>query len=124
MKYHPVWSTESATEDAGKAKPGLAIWLIVRITGLLLVLLVLSHFAYNHLIHDVAETDAALVSNRMRLPLFLAWDWLMLVLALLHAATGCWTLIGEYTVRWRRHWRIGLVLLASLMFLLGTLNLI
>jgi succinate dehydrogenase membrane anchor subunit len=124
MKYNSTLNAECPAGDTGKARPGLAVWLIVRITGLLLVVLVLAHFAYTHLIHDVADTNAAFVSSRMRSPLFLAWDWSMLVLAVLHAVAGSWALIGEYTAKWRSYLRIGLVLLASLMFVLGTLNMI
>ena len=124
MKYNSTLNAECAAGDTGKARAGLAVWLIVRVTGLLLVVLVFAHFAYTHLIHDVADTDAAFVSSRMRSPLFLAWDWSMLVLALFHAVAGSWTVIGEYAAKWRSYLHVGLVLLASLMFVLGTLNLI
>jgi succinate dehydrogenase hydrophobic anchor subunit len=124
MNYNSTLNAECAAGDTDKARPGLAVWLVVRITGLLLVVLVFAHFAYTHLIHDVADTNAAFVSSRMRSPLFLAWDWSMLVLALCHAMAGSWAIIGEYTEKWRSYLRIGLVLLVSLMFVLGTLNLI
>jgi succinate dehydrogenase / fumarate reductase membrane anchor subunit len=124
MKYNSTLNAECAAGDAAKAKPGLAVWLIVRITGLLLVVLVFAHLAYTHLIHDVADTDAAFVSSRMRSPLFLAWDLAMLVLALVHAVAGSWALIREYTAKWASYLRIALILMASLIFVLGTLNLI
>lgn len=124
MKYNSTLNAEWAAGDQGKARSGLAVWLSVRITGLLLVVLVFAHFAYTHLIHDVADTNAAFVSSRMRSPLFLAWDLSMLVLALFHGVAGSWTLIREYTEKWRSYLRIALVLLASLMFVLGTLTLI
>jgi succinate dehydrogenase / fumarate reductase membrane anchor subunit len=124
MKYNSTLNAEWPAGDQGKARSGLAVWLSVRITGLLLVVLVFAHFAYTHLIHDVADTNAAFVSSRMRSPLFLAWDLSMLVLALSHGVAGSWTLIREYTEKWRSSLHIALVLLASLMFVLGTLTLI
>ncbi len=108
---------------AGKARSGLAGWLIVRLTGLLLAVLVLVHFGYTHVLHDVADSNAAFVSSHLRSPAFLAWDGTMLVLALLHATAGGWVIIGEYTARSRRRLRIGLALLASLMVLVDTFNL-
>jgi succinate dehydrogenase / fumarate reductase membrane anchor subunit len=124
MKYTATLSAACAAGDTGKARSGLAVWLSVRITGLLLVVLVFAHFAYTHLIHDVADTNAAFVSSYMRSPLFLAWDLSMLILALLHGVAGSWVIIREYTAKWRSYLHITLVLLVSLMFVLGTLALI
>lgn len=124
MKYNSSLNADWAAGDIGKARSSLAVWLSVRITGLLLIVLVFSHFAYTHLIHDVADTNAAFVSSRMRSPLFLAWDLSMLVLALFHGVAGSWAIIREYTTKWRSYLRFALVLLASLMFMLGILALI
>jgi succinate dehydrogenase / fumarate reductase, membrane anchor subunit len=124
MKYNSTLNAASAAGDTGKARSGLAVWLSVRITGLLLVVLVFAHFAYTHLIHDVADTNAAFVSSRMRSPLFLAWDLSMLGLALFHGVAGNWGIIREYTTKWRSYLRFALVLLASLMLMLGILALI
>ena len=124
MKYNSTLNAEWTAGDQGKARSVLVVWLSVRITGLLLVVLVIAHFSYTHLIHDVADTNAAFVSSRMRSPLFLAWDLSMLVLALFHGVAGNWTIIREYSTTWRSYLRFALVLLASLMFMLGILALI
>ena len=63
-------------------------WVLVRLTGLILTVLVLGHFALTHIIYDVAETDAAFIARRWSSALWLAWDWLMLAWAILHGAAG------------------------------------
>lgn len=88
-------------------------WIILRLTGLVLSLLVLGHFALTHIIYDVAETDAAYVVDRLGDALFVAWDSLMLWTAILHGATGAWIIIGEHAPRRVMLWR-RLLLAASL----------
>jgi succinate dehydrogenase / fumarate reductase membrane anchor subunit len=99
------------------------IWLMVRISGLLLALLVLSHFAYTHIIYDVAQTDAHFVAENLRRPLFLVWDGLMLWLAMGHAMAGLWIVTGEYSPAHCGRWRFLLVCAGALMLFLGTFNL-
>ena len=81
-------------------------WIVLRITGLALSLLVLGHFALTHIVYDVAETDAAYVVDRLGDALFVAWDSLMLWTAILHGATGVWIIVGEHAqvrvMLWRR----------------------
>ncbi len=124
MKFSSTVNATSAAADTTRARSGLALWLCVRITGFLLAVLVFAHFAYTHLIHDVADTNATFVLSRMRSPLFLAWDLLMLGLALFHGAAGGWVVIREYTTKWRRFSCISVILFVSLMFILGSLILI
>lgn len=105
-------------------KKGLANWLVIRVTGLLLAVLVLAHFAYTHIIYDIAETDAAFIAANMRTPFFLVWDWLILTLALLHGCGGIWVVAGEYSQSRRSFFRFLLIMIALLIFSIGTNNLI
>jgi succinate dehydrogenase / fumarate reductase membrane anchor subunit len=61
-----------------------------------LTVLVLGHFALTHIVNDVAETDAAFVARRWGSALWLIWDWLMLVAALVHGAAGVSVAIDDY----------------------------
>lgn len=100
----------------------LLTWVLVRLTGLLLTVLVLGHFALTHIVHDVAETDAAFVARRWGSALWLAWDWSMLTAALAHGAAGAWVAIEDYTpagARRRRLHRL-LVAVSALLFVAGT----
>jgi succinate dehydrogenase hydrophobic anchor subunit len=84
-----------------------ALYILVRVTGLLLAILVLGHFTLTHIVHDVADTNAAFVTRRWSSVLWIAWDWLMLAAAITHGAAGLWIAIDDYssatTARRRRH---------------------
>ena len=104
-----------------RVRPAVANWLVVRLTGLILALLVLGHFALTHFVTDVAQTDSAFIADRWASPLFLAWDWTMLVCAVAHGAAGIWVAIGEYASGGRRTaLRRALLALALLMIAGGT----
>ena len=71
-------------------------WLTIRVTGVVLAILVLLHFALTHLLTDVAETGSAFVAERWESGIVAATDWVMLVAAVLHGAAGVWTVLGDY----------------------------
>jgi hypothetical protein len=52
----------------------LASFVLVRVTGLLLTVLVLGHFALTHIVHDVADTNAAFIARRWGSALWLIWS--------------------------------------------------
>src|SRR5687767_12125051 len=85
-----------------------ATFVLVRVTGLALTILVLGHFALTHIVNDVAETDAAFVARRWGSALWVTWDWLMLTAAIVHGAAGVSVAIDDYATddarraRWRR----------------------
>ena len=91
----------------------LAAYLAVRITGLVLAILVLGHFALTHVITDVAEADADFVARRWASALWVAWDLTMLLAAMLHGAAGLWIAIEDYTPDARRRRRRHAVLVAT-----------
>ena len=71
-------------------------WFFMRISGLALVFLALTHFAITHIIHDVVETDADFVAERWDNPLWRLFDWTLLALALLHGLNGLRWIIEDY----------------------------
>ena len=87
--------------DVGPRTPGgrtrLAAYVTIRLTGLLLAVLVLGHFALTHVVTDVADADAGFIARRWGTALWIAWDWLMLAAALVHGAAGVWVTIEDYT---------------------------
>lgn len=99
----------------------LFYYLVVRVTGLLLAVLVLGHFAVTHITTDVADTGAEFVARRWGSALWLLWDWAMLTAAMLHGAAGVWILIEDYTPNpdKRRHRQRLLVSTSTLLFVLG-----
>jgi succinate dehydrogenase / fumarate reductase membrane anchor subunit len=71
-------------------------WFFMRISGLLLVFLALTHFAITHIVNDVTETDIDFVGARWSNPLWQVFDWSLLALALLHGLNGLRTIIDDY----------------------------
>lgn len=113
---------QGATVRALGSRGRAISWLVVRLTGLFLSVLVLGHFALTHIVTDVADTGASFVARRWSSTLWLAWDWLMLASAVVHGAAGVWIAIDDYTpVGPRRrglHWL--LLVVAALVFIVGT----
>jgi len=110
-----------STRRQRPAQVPVANWLAVRLTGLILTILVLGHFALTHFVTDVAETDSSFVASRWSSPLFVAWDWTMLVAAVVHGAAGLWVAMGEYAAGRRRALlRRALVALSVVMIVGGT----
>jgi succinate dehydrogenase hydrophobic anchor subunit len=94
---------------------------MVRVTGLILAVLVLGHFAVTHIVTDVADTGSAFVAERWRSAIVLGWDWLMLAAAVLHGAAGLRGIVVEYaSPRLARYLVAGLLVLAAAMLALGT----
>ena len=71
-------------------------WFFMRISGLALLFLALTHFALTHIVNDVVETDARFVAERWDNPLWRLFDWALLVLALLHGLNGLRWIIDDY----------------------------
>jgi succinate dehydrogenase / fumarate reductase membrane anchor subunit len=91
------------TTRAGRARPSgrgrdLAEWYAMRITGLGLFVLVLSHYLILHVLYDPAEQHAGWIADvRWSSTFWRGFDWLMLFLVLFHAFTGMRTVVGDYT---------------------------
>jgi succinate dehydrogenase / fumarate reductase, membrane anchor subunit len=75
-------------------------WVFMRVSGLLLVVLVLGHlFIMNILDGGVQRINFAFVAGRWASPFWQTWDLLMLWLAMIHGANGLRTIINDYTRR-------------------------
>jgi succinate dehydrogenase / fumarate reductase membrane anchor subunit len=75
----------------------LYAWVFMRVSGVLLVLLVLSHFAIMHVVDGgISRVDFAFVSGRWSNPFWRVYDFAMLTLALLHAGNGLRVIIDDY----------------------------
>lgn len=102
----------------------LYAWLFMRISGLLLVFLVLGHlFIMNILDGGVHRLGFAFVAGRWASPFWQGWDLAMLWLAELHGTNGLRVIINDYAQRdGTRFWLKMLLYTASTaIVLLGTL---
>lgn len=111
--------TDGAPAPAGRRalRRRHAAYVTLRISGVLLAVLVLGHFAITHVTTDVADTDAEFIDQRWASVLWLAWDGVMLAATLIHAVLGLWAVIADYSAGARRQaWRIALLTVACLVF--------
>jgi len=101
-------------------------WFFFRVSGILLIFLVIFHLIIMHVTTDVAKTTYDFVVARYSNPLWRLYDWLLLTLALLHGMNGLRIVIDDY-VR-SRSARLTLLSIAGILTLvflmLGTITLI
>ncbi|PRX43291.1 succinate dehydrogenase / fumarate reductase membrane anchor subunit [Prauserella shujinwangii] len=99
-------------------------WTFMRVSGLLLVVLVLGHlFIMNILDGGVHRINFAFVAGRWSSPFWQTWDLLMLWLAQLHGGNGLRTIIDDYARRDSTRFWLKMLLYVSMavILVLGTL---
>ena len=98
-------------------------WLFMRLSGLLLVVLVLGHlFIMNILDGGVHRINFAFVAGRWSSPFWQFWDLALLWLAQLHGGNGLRNIIDDYSRKDSTRFWLNSLLLLSMGFtlLLGT----
>ena len=99
-------------------------WMFQRVSGVVLVALIFTHLFYNLVLGDgVSQIDFGFVAGKWASPLWQWWDFVMLVLAMLHGMNGMSYLINDYAT----HKKLRTILHAALgaataiIIVLGTL---
>jgi succinate dehydrogenase / fumarate reductase membrane anchor subunit len=118
----------SAYTRSGRPRPrgggfDLAIWYLMRLTGLGLFVLALGHFMIVHVVFDPSEQTAQwIIDERWGSIAWRTVDWLMLSFVIFHAFMGMRTVVHDYTSGGvRTALSMGLYLLAFVLFALGTM---
>ncbi|MFN2537029.1 MAG: succinate dehydrogenase hydrophobic membrane anchor subunit [Mycobacteriales bacterium] len=99
-------------------------WIFMRMSGLLLVVLVLGHLLImNVLDGGVHRINWGFVAGRWASPFWRTWDLMQLWLAELHGTNGLRTVINDYAVRDSTRFWLKMLLYTSafLVLVLGTL---
>jgi succinate dehydrogenase hydrophobic anchor subunit len=115
---------------AGRARPQgsgweLAIWYLMRLTGLGLFVTALAHYMITHFIYDPAIQNAEWVTARWGNVAWRTADWLMLTFVVFHAFMGVRIVIHDYTSGGLRTLlTMVLYLLAFVIYALGTMVLV
>lgn len=101
-------------------------WFFMRISGLVLLFMALAHFAITHIVNDVTETQFGFVAHRWRNPLWRAFDWVLLALALVHGLNGLRYIIDDYVRAPAKRAAVKAVLytVSGLLFTYGTLTIV
>ena len=113
---------------AGRNRPirgfELWAWLFMRISGLVLLFLAVGHVLIMHVFEEgVDRVDFAFIQLRWASLFWKTWDWLMLVLALLHGVNGLRMIVLDYVrpARARRTINGFFVVLGAALMALGTI---
>ncbi len=99
-------------------------WIFMRVSGLLLVVLVLGHLLIMNILDGgVQRINFAFVAGRWASPFWQTWDLMQLWLAELHGTNGLRTIINDYAVRDQTRFWLKMLLYTSafLVLVLGTL---
>jgi succinate dehydrogenase / fumarate reductase membrane anchor subunit len=76
----------------------LGVWYLMRLTGLALFVLALSHYSITHFVFDPSEQTAQwIVDTRWGNVLWRTVDWLMLTTVIFHSFMGVRTVLQDYT---------------------------
>lgn len=120
---------EISPVSRGRAKPvgserETRIWYLVRISGVALFVLALSHYIIQHFIFDPStQTAEWIATHRWNQLIWRASDWALLMAVLLHSTLGVRTVIRDH-VHGARGRMVGLgalYLLTALLFVMGTI---
>jgi len=119
----------SGSRRTGRPRPPgggaeVAIWYLMRLTGVALFVLALAHYLIVHFLFDPsAQTATWIIDQRWNQLFWRAFDWTLLMMVLFHGFMGMRTVIGDYTHRPRVRVLLLtiLYLLAVLLFVIGTL---
>jgi succinate dehydrogenase / fumarate reductase, membrane anchor subunit len=72
-------------------------WLFMRISGLVLLFLAVGHVLIMHVYDEgVDRVNFAFIQLRWASPFWKTWDWLMLILGLLHGVNGLRVIALDY----------------------------
>lgn len=102
----------------------LWMWLFMRISGIVLLVLAVGHTLIMHLPSGgVERVDYDFVAARWASPFWRTWDWMMLTLALLHGINGLRNVTLDYVGNPGVRFTLNMVfyVLGFTLFVLGTI---
>lgn len=117
-------SVQAPRTPSSRSNFELYSWLFMRMSGILLVVLVIGHLFVNLMLGEgIHAVDFAFVAGKWSSPFWQVWDLMMLWLAELHGTNGLRTIINDYAERdATRFWLKALLYLSALVVVvLGTL---
>ncbi|HEY7060142.1 MAG TPA: succinate dehydrogenase hydrophobic membrane anchor subunit [Chloroflexota bacterium] len=98
-------------------------WFFMRVSGVVLLIMVLGHVAIMHVINSVDTINYWWVAERLATPFWRTYDWIVLVLALLHGMNGMRWVIDDHVHSrgWRTFSMAALWVIAFMFLALGSL---
>ncbi|MGH2511940.1 MAG: hypothetical protein ACRDGQ_04555 [Candidatus Limnocylindrales bacterium] len=90
------YSRSGSIRPAGRGSER-TVWYVMRLTGLALFVLSLSHFLILHVLYDPKDQTASFIANvRWSSLYWRANDWLFLLVVIVHAVLGVRIVVGDY----------------------------
>ncbi len=118
-------ATPAPLPRAGRSNTEMYGWVFMRVSGVLLVVLVLGHLFTNLMVGDgITAIDFAFVAGKWANPYWQVYALVMLWLAILHGSNGLRTIINDYAERDQtRFWlKTLLYVSAAVIVTVGTLT--
>ncbi len=112
------------SKRAGRSNFEMYAWLFMRVSGIVLVFLILGHLLIMNILDGgVQRINFAFVAGRWSSPFWQVWDLLQLWLAMLHGSNGLRVVINDYAERpGTRFWLQAILYVAAVFtVVLGTL---
>ncbi len=112
---------------ANRARPQTSFevysWFFMRVSGVVLLVMVLGHVAIMHVINSVDTISYWWVAERLATPFWRTYDWIVLVLALLHGMNGMRWVVDDHVHSrgWRTFSMAALWVIAFIFLALGSL---
>jgi succinate dehydrogenase / fumarate reductase, membrane anchor subunit len=92
-----LYSRVGRPKPSGANRTELAIWYLMRLTGLALFVLALSHFLITHVVFDPANQTADWIDSHRWANALWRWvDGSMLVIVTFHSFAGVRTVLQDY----------------------------
>lgn len=123
MAARPKTLREARTTYSSNTELGW--WVFMRISGLILVFLVLGHVWFNNIQVNVADVDYAYVAERLSKSWVKVYDTFLLGFSMLHGMNGLRYSIEDYVQHPTRRfwWKVTLYTVAAIVFVLGAMTL-
>ena len=100
----------------------LAAWYYMRLSGVALFVLALTHFSVMHFLFDPAQEKSGFISARWDDIAIRSFDWLFLIVVLSHAFLGIRTVTMDYLRGGRRTLALMVLSIAGIViFVMGTM---
>jgi succinate dehydrogenase / fumarate reductase membrane anchor subunit len=112
---------------AGRPRPqggiDLLAWIFMRVSGVVLLFMVLAHLAIMHIINNIEVINYHFVAERYATPFWRTYDVVMLWLAFIHGLNGVRVMIDDYvgSSGWRAFSLASLYVLGFVFLVLGSL---
>ncbi|MEK6544463.1 MAG: succinate dehydrogenase [Elusimicrobiota bacterium] len=95
-------------------------WLYLRVSGILVLFLALGHLYIMHIANSIETIDSAFAAERLSAPVWRAYDFLLLTLALSHGGFGINNILQDCINEKRKKLASGIVLIVcAALFVIG-----